>query len=213
MRPWDAHRYEVRPQGIEASRTHQSRSQALDRLTVAPELEGLPPAVGSVLATTDGVVVAVALADTTALVAGGSEAARLTVLVHRLGDPVDAGIAADSLVLRVHTDHLEVLVDTVLVHPVRVQDTEVRHLAANTLLSKGTERALGLQVVHTLTNGLTVSSTLRNVLLAVTAADTHTVDNVALLGLVAKAASLVRARGARGAVHHVQLAVLPATAC
>lgn len=213
MRPWNAQRYDVRPQGIEASRAHQSRSQALDRLTVAPELEGLPLAVGSVLATTNGVVVAVALANSTALVAGSGEATRLTVLVHRLGDPVNAGIAADGLVLRVNANDFEVLVDTILVHPVRVEDTEVRHLAADTLLSKSTERALGLQVVHTLTNRLTVSSTLRNVLLAVTAANTHTVDDVALLSLVAETASLVRARGSRGTVHHIQLTVLPAAIC
>lgn len=46
-------------------------------------------------------------------------------------------------------------------------------------------------------------------LLAVTATDADTVDNVALLGLVAKAAGLVGTRWARGAVDDVQLAVLP----
>ena len=49
-------------------------------------------------------------------------------------------------------------------------------------------------------------------LLAVTTADADAVDNVALLGLVAKTTSLVRARGARSTVDDVQLAVLPAPA-
>ena len=42
-----------------------------------------------------GVVVAVTLAKTTVLLAGAGEATGLAVLVHGLGDPVDAGVAAD----------------------------------------------------------------------------------------------------------------------
>ena len=56
----------------------------------------------------------------------------------------------------------------------------------------------------------TLEHTLGDVLLAVTAAHPDAVDNVALLGLVAQSASLVRAGGARGTVDDVQLAVLPA---
>ena len=52
--------------------------------------------------------------------------------------------------------------------------------------------------------------TLGDLLLAVAAADTDTVDNVALLGLVAETTSLVGARGTRGTVDDVQLTVLPA---
>ena len=46
--------------------------------------------------------------------------------------------------------------------------------------------------------------------LATTAADTDTVNNIALLGLVSEAASLVGTRGARGTVDDIQLAVFPA---
>ena len=46
--------------------------------------------------------------------------------------------------------------------------------------------------------------------LAVTPPDTNTVDNVALLGLISKTTSLVRARGTRSPVNDVQLAILPA---
>ena len=55
-----------------------------------------------------------------------------------------------------------------------------------------------------------MARTLGDGLLAVTTADANAVDNVALLGLVAKAARLVRARRARRAVDHVKLTVLPA---
>lgn len=54
----------------------------------------------------------------------------------------------------------------------------------------------------------TVGGTLGHRPLAATAADADTVDDIALLGLVTEAASLVGARGARGAVDDVQLTEL-----
>ena len=55
---------------------------------------------------------------------------------------------------------------------------------------------------------LTIGGALGSGPLAATTADTHAVDNVALLGLVAEAAGLVEARGTRGAVDDVQLTKL-----
>lgn len=72
-----------------------------------------------------------------------------TNLVDRLDDPVDAGVTADSLVLRVDKDNLVVLVGRVLVDPVRVHDAQVGAAAADTLLSGGTERTLVLELVDT----------------------------------------------------------------
>lgn len=69
-------------------------------------------------------------------------------------DPVDAGIAADSLVVGIDKDNLVILVGRVLVDPVRVQDTEVGAAATHTLLSGGAERALVLELVDTLIGGL-----------------------------------------------------------
>jgi hypothetical protein len=60
----------------------------------------------------------VALAQSTRLLAGSSEATRLAVLVNWLDDPVDAGITADGLVLGIDEDDLKVLVGRVLVDPV-----------------------------------------------------------------------------------------------
>ena len=52
--------------------------------------------------------------------------------------------------------------------------------------------------------------TLGDVLLAVTTADTDAVDDIALLGFISEATSLVGTRGARCPVDDVQLTVLPA---
>ena len=193
-------------------------------------LPGLPAASG-------GVVVAVTLVETAGLLAGGGEATGLAVLVDGVDDPVDAGVDADGLVLGVDEDDLVVLVGRVLVDPVRVQDAQVGTAAADTLLSGGLERALVLELVHTLVGGLacrrkdllvlfsfyvssetaasswsgearTIGGTLGDGLLAATTANAHAVDDIALLGLVTEAAGLVRARGARGAVDDVQLTEL-----
>lgn len=64
-----------------------------------------------------------------------------------------------SFVRGVDQDDLVVFVHTVLVDPVRVQNTEVTTLASNTLLGSRTERSLELEVVDTLTNGFTESGT------------------------------------------------------
>lgn len=105
-------------------------------------------------ATGRGVVVLVATAETTRLLAGGGEAAGLAVLVDGVDDPVDAGVVADGLVLGVDEDDLVVLVGRVLVDPVRVENAQVGATAADTLLSGRLERALVLELVHTLVGGL-----------------------------------------------------------
>lgn len=106
------------------------------------------PAAGS------GLVVAVALVETTRLLAGGGKTTRLAVLVDGVDDPVDPGVDADGLVLGVDEDDLVVLVGRVLVDPVRVEDAQVSAAAADTLLSGGLERTLVLELVHTLVGGL-----------------------------------------------------------
>lgn len=85
------------------------RATHLAHLTVAPEGEGVVP-LPCLPATSSRLVVRVTLSETTALLARSRESAALAVLVDGLGDPVDAGIAADSLVLGVDEDDLKVLV-------------------------------------------------------------------------------------------------------
>ena len=79
--------------------------------------------------------------------------------MNRVGDPVDARVALDGLVRRVDEDDLVVLVDTVLVDPVRVENAQVAATTANTLLSKRAETTLGLEVVDTLVDRLAVGGT------------------------------------------------------
>lgn len=55
-------------------------------------------------------IVSVTLAQTTGLLASCSETTGFAVLVDGVDDPVDAGVAADGLVLGVDEDDLEVLV-------------------------------------------------------------------------------------------------------
>lgn len=71
-----------------------------------------------------GVIVSVTLAKAAVGLAGRGETAGLATLVDSLSDPVDAGIAADSLVEGVNADDLVVLVDAVLVDPVALQNMD-----------------------------------------------------------------------------------------
>lgn len=109
----------------------------------------------------------------------------------------------------VDKDDLEVLVGGVLRSPVRVEHAEVAAALADALLSDAAERAGRLQELDTLVLGLAVDDTLGVGALGRAAADADAVDDVALLSLVAEAASLVGARGASAAVDHVELAKLP----
>jgi hypothetical protein len=178
-------------------------------LTVTTEREGVATLPGSTTARTLGVVETVTLTMTTRLLTDSSKTARFTVLVDRVGDPVDTGIATDSLVRRIDKDDFKVLVSSVLVDPVRVQHTEVSTLTANTFFSSGTERTLVLQLRNTLIDRLTESSTLRNRSLTATTTHTDTVDDKTLLGLVTQTTSLVRTRRARSTVNDIQLSEFP----
>ena len=62
---------------------------------------------------------------------------------------------------RVHENNLVVLVNTVLVYPVRVEDPQVTASFADTFLRNTPQTTLGLEVVDTLTNGLTIGSTFK----------------------------------------------------
>jgi len=181
----------------------------IDRLSVSPERQGvvslprLPPA-------SSRLVVTMTLVETTRLLASGGEAARFAVLVNRVDNPVDARIATDGLVLRINEDDFVVLVGRVLVHPVRVENSQIRTAAADTLLCGSAEGPLILQLIDTLVGGFTICSSLRRRPFASTATNADSVDHITLLGLVAETAGLVWTRWARGAVDDVQLAVFPA---
>jgi hypothetical protein len=102
-------------------------------------------------------------------------------------------------------DDLVVVVGTILVDPVGVQDTEVTRAATDALLGDRPEVADGGDE-DTLRGGLTVDDTLGNRPLAATTTDGNAVDDVALLGLVAETPGLV---GASGVVDPADLGELP----
>src|SRR4051812_2272850 len=116
---------------IKLTKRSTSPATLSTHLAVAPEREGVVPLPGLPPASSR-LVVFVTLAQSTALLAGGGKTTALAVLVHGVDDPVDAGIAADGLVLGVDEDDFEVLVGRVLVDPVRVEDAEVSGAATDT---------------------------------------------------------------------------------
>jgi len=157
------------------------------------------------------VVVLVALPETPVPLSLGGETTSLPVLVDGVGDPVDSGISSDSLVLGVDEDDLVVLVDSVLVDPVRVQDPQVGASSTDSLLGGGLETSLELEVVDTLPDGLTVGGTLGSGPLPVSPPDPDSVDDESLLGLVSQPPGLVGPRGPGSPVNNRQLPVLPAS--
>lgn len=87
-------------------------------LAVTVQLQGVASLPGRAPRTADGEVELVALAQTTALLAGRREPTHLPVLVHSLGDPLCVGVASDGFVEGVDEDHFEELVCGVFTHPV-----------------------------------------------------------------------------------------------
>jgi hypothetical protein len=81
--------------------------------------------------------------------------------VDGVADPVDASIATDSLVGGVDEDDLEVLVDTILVDPVRVENAHASATTGNTLLGGRAKGTLELEVVDSLVGGLSERSSCR----------------------------------------------------
>jgi len=159
-----------------------------------------------------GLVVTVSLANETTVVATSrGQTTQLTVLHGRLADPVDAGIVADGGVGRINKDNLEVLVGSILVHPVGVENTQVAGTATNALLSHRSQGTLELELSHTLTGGLAVGDTLGGLSLAGASANADSVDDVSLLGLVAEASGLIRSSRVLNSVDGGELAVLPAS--
>ena len=149
--------------------------------------------------------------EATGLLTSRSDAVELTVLVNTSNNPVDTGIAADGLVRRINHDNLEVLESSILSNPERVEDTEVTAALSSTLLSNATEGASSLDTLDTLVDGLTVDDTLGVLTLGGTTGDTDTVEDIALLGLVAHAASLIGASSLAALHDRGELAVLPGT--
>ena len=84
---------------------------------------------------------------------------RIFVIICRPSAPKDSSWKTYCFVVGVNKDNLVVLVDTILIYPVRVQHPQISTPLPNTLLSSAPETTLELQVVDTLTNGFAVGGT------------------------------------------------------
>src|SRR2546422_645226 len=83
-----------------------------------------------------------------ALAARARESAERPATVLGLADPVDLRIVLDRGVLRVHEDHLVVLVAAILSDPVRVQDLHVRVALRDSLFRHPLDRFPHRDLVH-----------------------------------------------------------------
>ena len=114
----------------------------------------------------------------TYLFSDAGETTSLAALVDWIDDPVNPCITADlkfqsvniqnqgkkadkthSLVVGIDEDNLVIFVNTVLIHPVGVQHSQISASLAHPLLSGTPETTLELEVVDTLTNGFTEGGT------------------------------------------------------
>jgi len=148
-------------------------------------------------------------AKTTVLLSCGGQSTKLTVLVDGVNNPVNPGVVADCVVSNVNENNLVILVGRVLVDPVGVQNSQSSELTPGTLLGNRAQITLKLELRNTLVLGLTIHNTLRDGSLPASSADSDSVDNVALFGLVTETASLVRSRGTGDAHNAGKLTILP----
>jgi len=126
------------------------------------------------------------------LLACGSKTPHLTMLVYRVGDPVDARISANSLVEWIHQNDLIEFEHCISSHPIRIQDPQVAAAPSCPFLSNRSQITIEFQSLYTLIGGLSVHITIVDLSLPATTSYTHSVDNIALLGLVAESSGLVR---------------------
>lgn len=135
------------------------------------------------------------MSQSSGLLSSGGETTVLSVLVNRVTDPVDAGVLTDGSVERIDKDDFVILVGRVLVSPVRVQDTKTTEGTSSSFLSDASDASLVLELVDTMSLGLSVDDTLGDLSLSASTSNLDSVDDVTLLGLVSQAAGLVRAGG------------------
>ena len=178
-----------------------SESSELDELSALP--------VGVAGRASLGGEVSTLSVQTSALAAGRSETAHLSVLLGGVNDPVDSGVVSDGSVSGIDHDNLEPLVDRVLANPIRVQNSQGTALAADSLLGHRAEVSDKLLLSDTGVLGLTVVDTLRHSLLSVTSLHADSVHDVTLLSLVTQAMSLVGTRRLACTVDSGQLSILP----
>lgn len=110
-------------------------------------------------------------AETTMFPTSSCKTSELTMFHCRACEPVQSGVITNGVMVRVNKNHLIVLVRRILIHPVRVEHTQVTALSTSPLFSDRTLVALELQLRNTLVLGFTVLDTLLDGTLATTTAN------------------------------------------
>jgi hypothetical protein len=180
-------------------------------LSVSPELLGVSASPrgsdGGSLLGSDGSL----LEETSGLLAGGGLSSEFSV-GHLSGtDPVDARVVADSGVVGIDHDDFVEFVRSILSNPVGVKDSEVRALAANTLLSGRLVSSLLLELADTLVDGLSEDGSLSYGTLSSSTSDADSVDNVTLSSLVSELSGLIGSGRSLALVDDGELSVFPSS--
>jgi hypothetical protein len=151
------------------------------------------------------------LAKTTSLASSRGKTTAFTVLVNRVANPVNTGIVTNLEMRRIHKDDFIVLHGSILVHPVRIENTKVGKLASNLFFCDGLKVSLEFELVDTLILGLTKDHTAVIGALASSTTDSNTDNDVSLFGLVSEAVCLFGTSGSVAADHLGALTVFPCT--
>uniref|UniRef100_A0A182TWM0 Uncharacterized protein n=1 Tax=Anopheles melas TaxID=34690 RepID=A0A182TWM0_9DIPT len=104
-------------------------------LTVTSQVQTVTTTPAGATGSTNGLGVAVALAQTTRTLSSGCKTTKFTMFVHGVTDPVNVRVTTDGVVGGIDHDDLEVLMGSVLSNPVRVQHAQTSQPATDTFLS------------------------------------------------------------------------------
>ena len=151
------------------------------------------------------------LSETSVLLTGGGKSSKLSLVVLLIADPVDSGILSDGGVVWINADNLEEFVGGVLTNPVRVENSKVRALSTNLLLSNRSVGSGLLELSDTSMNWLTVDNTLMDGSLSSSSSDSNSVDDVSLLLLESEGSGLIQSGWSLDLVDNWKLSVLPAS--
>jgi len=113
------------------------------------------------------------------------------MLVLSFANPVDFRVYTDDFVHRVNQDDFEPFVDSVRIHPVAVQHTQIAQFFSSTTFGNRPQTSHVHQVVHTSSSGLAISDTLGNRSFSATSSHPDTINDVSLLAFVAKTSCFI----------------------
>lgn len=131
------------------------------------------------------------------------------MLLMASADPVHSGVVSDSIMVWVNHNDLVVFIGSVLTDPVGIQNSQVWHLSAASLLSQSSQVSGGLHLVDTLGFGFTVDDTLGDHGLSGTTSNGASIDNNTLFGFISESSGLIWSGWSGDSVHGWQLSVFP----